>query len=36
MNRLKTLRFYVILGYRMGLFDRDLFEYLWEACTCQE
>ena len=33
MNHLKALRFLVILAYRMGLFDRDLFEFLWEACT---
>ena len=33
MNRLETLKFLVILAYRMGLFDRDLFWWLWEACT---
>ena len=33
MNRLERLRFLVVLAYRMGLFDRDLFEYLWEACS---
>lgn len=33
MNRLEALRFLVILGYGMGLFDRRLFWFLWEACT---
>jgi len=32
MNKLETLRFLVLFGYRMGLFDKDLFEFLWEAC----
>ena len=33
MNRLEFLRFLVLFGYKMGLFDRDLFGFLWESCT---
>ena len=32
MNKIDRLRFLVILGYRMGLFEERLFWFLWEAC----
>ena len=33
MDKIDRLRFMVLFAYRMGLFERDLFWYLWEACS---
>jgi len=36
LDKLKILRFLVLFGYRMGFFDRDLFWFLWQACSYEQ
>jgi len=36
LRKLEILRFVVLFAYRMGLFDRDLFWFLWEACSYEQ
>ena len=36
MDKIDRLKFLVLFAYHMGAFDRDLFWFLWEACSYEQ